>query len=359
MKIKDNDILGFWIDYIEVVGESARIQDVMFKWVYKGSVKTDSDYITDDLFPWFELRKTTKVMNYESKVIFRKNWFDCFAYHRWQDNWAVTTKDFLSVYWVAFKLFDTLDEIVAFVNENMIVEKLRRFDIAIDVKIDVTTLHKNFNKLEQKWSIFFDEKWLLQTFYVWEKKKSQNAYKLLRCYNKIDDIQRTYRQALYPEYFKEEFVSRIELEFRSELCQKIKLNALLDEKHVFDIFLSYIKQYTNIFNGYKYNLEKLNVQKKSISIDELRSSEYLKSRYMNTYLWYCRKLLEIWSCGVDIAIRHDLISEDTKKDIVLSIKDWVFRQDIYEMGLTVRNSKYLFADDDDDITYLSDEKEDE
>ena len=66
--------------------------------------------------------------------------------------WVLTTNDFISVYWVAFKLFDDIWEIIDFINKNIEVEKLRRFDLAIDVPFKLIDIHKNFKKLyEQTW----------------------------------------------------------------------------------------------------------------------------------------------------------------------------------------------------------------
>ena len=48
------------------------IQDIIFKGVYEWSVRSESEYIVDEKFPWFEIKKTTKVMNYEYKIIFYK-----------------------------------------------------------------------------------------------------------------------------------------------------------------------------------------------------------------------------------------------------------------------------------------------
>ena len=74
------------------------------------------------------------------------------------------------------------------------------------------------------------------------------------------------------------------------------------------------------------------------------------------YLWYAKTILEIWACPTDILLRKNLVSDDTKKDIWLSIKNWAFRQDMYEFWLNERYVKNLFdiGDEDDDVTYLTD-----
>jgi len=273
--------------------------------------------------------------------------------------WSVDTNDFLAIYWVAFKIFNNLAEIINFIEEHIEIKWIRRFDLALDLKIELLKIYKNFKPLKQKWSKFFDNKWELQTFYIWEKKKTLNRYKLLRCYNKKDDILRTKRQNLYIDYLKENNVTRIEFEFRSELCKKITLNQLLDKSYIFSLFLSYIKQYTNIFNSFKFDITKLNVQDKRIDIEELKSNELLKERHLNIFIWYSKTIKEIWWCPVDILLRKDILKETTKKDIVLSIKNWKFRQDIYEFWLNIRNSKYIFSKEIDDVIYLPNEDENE
>ena len=177
MKIKQTDIYYFGVDYIEILWTLNKLGDINFWFTFDdGNTKT--------LFPWFVIRKEDRVNNYEYKIIFNYKWTDCYAYHVWQENGAVTTEDFLAVYWITFVLFPELSEIIDFVNSEMSVHGLRRFDLALDVLNNIKDVHKNFNKLKQKWSIFFDDEWEVQTFYIWEKKKKNNRYKLLRVYNK-------------------------------------------------------------------------------------------------------------------------------------------------------------------------------
>jgi len=349
MKIRQKDIYYFGVDYIEVLWTLNKLEEINF-WFWF------NDWNRKTIFPWFILRKDDRVTNYEYKIVFSYNGIDCYAYHVWQENWAVTTEDFLSVYWVAFTIFPDFSEIINFINKEMNVNKVRRFDLALDVLIDIKDIHKNFNKLKQKWSIFFDEYWKVQTFYIWEKKKKNNRYKLLRVYNKKDDIIIKKRQKLYPDYLLQDNVTRIEIEIRSELAQNCDLNNLLDKTYKFDLFLTYINKYTNIFKWFKYDETRLNQINKKVSIEEVKSDQYLKSRYLQIFRWYAKTIIEIWWCPVDILIREDIMTEDTKKDIYLSIKNWEFRQDMYEFWLNVRYSKSLFADDEDDVLYFNDEK---
>lgn len=349
MRLKEVDIYYFWVDYIEVYWKLKRLHEINF-WIWF------NDGNRKNIFPWFEVRKETKVTNYEYKIVFNYKWIDCYAYHVWQENGAVTTEDYLAVYWIAFVLFENLAEIIDFINSELNVTWLRRFDLTTDILFDIKQIHKEFWKLKQKWSIFFDENWDIQTFYIWEKKKKNNRYKLLRVYNKKDDILLKQRQKYYPDYLKKNYVTRIEIEIRSELAKNCTLNSLLDRWYIFDMFLTYIAKYTDIFNWFKYKETRLNQINKKVSIENLKSDQYLKSKYVNIFRWYAKTILEIWWCPVDILLRENLISDNTKKDIALSIKDWEFRQDVYEFWLNVRFCKNLFADWEDDVLYFNDEK---
>lgn len=346
MNIKKDRIFWFWLDYLEVIWTSQSIEDINF-----GLVR--DEYIDCDLFPWYKVKLATKVMNYEYKIVLQKNWFDCFAYHKWMQQWSIDTRDFLSVYWTAFRVFDDTKEIMDFIMNNLQCTWIRRFDIALDIDENIEKVHKNFKANTWKWSIFFDSRGKVQTFYIWEKQKKLNKRKLVRCYNKIDDIKRTNRQVLYPEYLLQDHMSRIEIEFRSELCSKIALLDLLDIEFLYDIFFSYIKNHTDIFSSIKFDREILSSIRKRVSIEDLKYDEILKARYVNIFMWYGKTILKVGWCPVDILLRRGTISDDTKKDIVLSIKDWEFRQDIYEFWLWIRNSRYIFRDVDDWIEYLS------
>lgn len=348
-KLWKKDIYYFWVDYIEVLWTLKKLKDINF-WFWF------NDWNKKSIFPWFNIRREERVTNYAYKIVFNYKWTDCYAYHIWQENGAITTEDFLSVYWIAFVLFPDLSDIINFINSEMNVNKLRRFDLALDVLINIKNIHNSFNKLNQKWSIFFDEEGNVQTFYIWEKKKKNNRYKLVRVYNKKDDILIKNRQRFYPDYLKKDNVTRIEIEIRSELAKNCPLDKLLDKDYIFNLYLTYMDKYTNIFKWFKYDITRLNQINKKINIGNLENDQYLKARYVNIFKWYWKTILEIWWCPTDILLKANLIWEDTKKDIALSIKDWEFRQDMYEFWLNTRYVKNLFADDEDDVLYFNDKK---
>ena len=353
-KIKKTDVINFWVDYIEVIWTSKSLESLEFDFNYDYKNK-QNNYKSDKLFPWFLIKKVTKVMNYQFKIILQKNWFDCLAYHKWQNNWDVSTYDFISVYWVAFKVFKNITDIFDFLNKHLDNNKIKRFDLAIDLDCTVDYVYKHINpkKKKQKWSIFLDDKWNKQTFYIWEKKKTMNRYKLFRCYNKIDDIKRTWRQKLYTEYLKKWLVTRIELEFRSELTKDMELNDLQDNNYIYAIFISYIKQYTELFDDFKYEKIKLRRLIKEIDINELKYNEILKRRYLNTFLWYSRNILSIWSCPINILLDNNIISQNTINNILSSITLNTFDIDEYQKIIKKDTGKKyiynnLFLDPDED-----------
>lgn len=133
MKIQESNILNFGLDYLEFKGNSHTIESISF-WLWNMDC-----YIQHDSFPWFYIKKTTKVMNYEYKIIIRKNWYDCFAYHKLCINGWIETKDFISVYWVAFKIFKDIDEIFEFINTN-IEEKLK---LILELNANLYTSYKS------------------------------------------------------------------------------------------------------------------------------------------------------------------------------------------------------------------------
>ncbi len=341
MKIKQSDIYNFWVDYIEVLGTLNKLNEINFWiWEHEGNKYT--------LFPGFKLRRDDRVTNYAYKIIFTYKEVDCYAYHVWQENWAITTVDYMAVYGTAFTLFPELSEIVHFIESEMSISKLRRFDLATDVLFNIKDIHKGFRQLNQKWSIFFDEQWKVQTFYIWEKKKANNRYKLIRVYNKKDDILVKKRQKLFPDYLKQKDVTRVEVEIRAELAKTCTLNSLLDRSYMFDLFLTYISLHTKMFSWFKYEVTRLNQVNKKVSIEDLKVDEYLRERYVSIFIWYGKAIIEMWGCPVDILLRKWHLSDDTTKDIALSIRNWEFRQDVYEFGLNIRSARDIFSNDDED-----------
>lgn len=357
MKLNKKNIINFEVDYIELFWTLKN-----YKEIEKG---LDSDNSNFRVFKWYTLEKSDNIQNYQYKITFWKKEVPVFAWYLWdQLNLYIETKDYFCVYGSAFTLMN-LNEIIDFINENLFIdfwsqnyikeinkkmnekreEKfiLKRVDLAIDIIKPIDKVVKNFRKLQSKWSKFFDENWNIQTYYIWEKKNTLNKNLLIRIYDKIADIKQKEKQFLHPHYLKEKYVTRIELEFRSELVKFLYLEKLLDRNYIFSLFTSYIQKHTCIFENIKWKDIRLKKLIKSITVQDLHSRQLAKQRYLNTFLWYSRKFLELWTCPVHILIKEWIIADFTKRDIWLSIVDWILDMKKYREWLTTKNIKYLFT----------------
>jgi hypothetical protein len=58
----------------------------------------------------------------------------------------------------------------------------------------------------------------------------------------------------------------------------------LDEKYIFDLFLTYINDYTDIFSNIKYEKTRLNRINKKVDIENLKYNELLRDRYLGNFL---------------------------------------------------------------------------
>ncbi len=361
MRINKKDIISFDVDYIELFW-TLKIYREIWKWI-------DNDNSHFREYKWYTLEYTWALRNYESKITFWKDNIPVFAWYLWAVlNEHIETKDYFVVYWSAFTLM-TLEDIIDFIKENIsidywskryirdinkkIVNKrentyiLKRVDLKVDVIKPVWDVVKNFRKLTSKWSKFFDDKWNVQTYYIWEKKNTMNKNLLIRIYDKIADIKQKEKQFLHPHYLKEDYVTRIELEFRSELVKFLYLDQLLDREYTFWLFISYVQKHTPIFKKLvKWTPPRLDKLDKRITVSELHSSQLVKKRYKSTFLWYARKFLRLWSCPVHVLINEWIISSRTKTDIWISVKNWELDVHTYIDWVTTRNLGYLFANNE-------------
>jgi len=361
MKLTKNDIINFNIDYIELFGTLKNYQEVL-KWI-------DDDNSNIRVYKWYTIAKTENIRSYRYKITFWKENTPVFAWYLWDVlNMHIETKDYFVVYWSAFNLLE-LNEIIDFINENIetdywskyyirnlnkrLAEKrdywfiLKRVDLALDVIKPIWDIVKNFRKLKSKWSKFFDDRGNIQTYYIWEKRNTLNKNLLIRIYDKIADIKQKEKQYLYPSYLKEKYITRIELEFRSESLKFLKLEQLLDKSYIFDLFTSYTLKHTDIFSKLKSDTPlKLKKLDKTITVEDLQSRQIAKKRYLNTFLWYSNKFLCLWTCPVHILLQNNIISDTTKKDIGWSIINWELNIPEYREWVSIRNLRYLFANNE-------------
>lgn len=347
-QIKDSDIINFNIDHIEIFWTLKDYQTILL-WI-------DNENSHFREYKWFTLEKTEKIRNFQYKVTFWKDNIPVFAWYLWdQLNEYIETRDYFVVYGSAFRLF-SLAEIVDFIDENIKVDyrdtrnkkayhTVKRIDVALDVTKDISDILSNFKELKQKWSKFFDEKGKVQTYYIWEKKNTLNKALLIRVYDKIADIYQKEKQKYYPSYLQEEHVTRIELEFRSDLLKEVKLSQFLDKSFSFWLFCLYISKHTSLFKKFENkDITKLSRSDKKVNIKDLHHRQVTRRRYLNTFLWYAKKFLTLSACPVDTLIRQWVYQEDTMKDILIASTDGTFDIEIYKHWITVRNAKYIFAD---------------
>lgn len=343
MKIKKSDILNFDIDYLEIIGSFKDIKEII-KWL-------DSDNSNSRTYEGFTIVRENDIKNFAYKIVFWKDNVTCFAYYEGQSlSEYVVTNDYLVVYGKAFHLFSTA-EIYDFITEHLTGTRLKRLDLALDVKLNITDVCKNFKELKQKWCRFYDEAGNIQTYYIGEKQNRLNRSLLIRVYDKLADIKQKELQWLYKEYLFHDSITRIELEFRSELCKNFQLSNLLDRSYIFGLFITYVLKHTDIFTNFNtQTVLKLVRPKKNTDMESLEASSILRKRYLNTFLGYAGKILELGSCPVDVLIRHDIISDTTISDIWESTENNEFNKRHYMFGITSRNVKQIFNGESENDT---------
>ncbi len=346
MKLNQSDIFNFNVDEIEIYWTFSNYKELL-KWLNS----TNSDYT---IFEEFTVSMQDNLKDYEFKIDFIKNNFKCYGFYVWKSiNAHIKTRNYFVVYWAWLKIIP-LNEIIDFIDTYIDLDEIdikkwnkhntmKRFDLAIDIKKDISSIVKNFHHLEQKWAKYFWNKWELETYYIWEYTKRLNKRILIRIYDKIKDIKQKQKQSLFWEYLFEDNITRIELEFRSELLRYLNIHQLLDRSYIYDLFTSYINKHTNIFDNIRdKNITKLKYLNKKIDLEELQHNQVLKERYIRSFLWYSKNILELWCCPVDILFQEWIISQTTKNDIIIGINNWVFDTNLYRDYVWKRTIKQIF-----------------
>ncbi len=346
--LTSSDFLNHSVDHIEIYG-TIRNHSELFLWM-------DGDNSSIRHFEWYTLEKTDRIKSYHYKITFWKNDSPVFAWYRWdQINEYIETRDYFVVYGTAFRLH-SFSEIIDFIEEyldldgadkwkNKKFHTLKRIDLALDIRQNISLITSRFKELKQKWSKFFDEKGNLQTYYIWEKQLRKNKALLIRVYDKIADIYQKEKQHYYPWYLTEDYVTRIEIEFRSDLLKEVKLTQFLDKSFTFWLFCLYIWKHTKLFKKFENeNIERLSRLNKKVDMEDLHHRQVTRKRYMNTFLGYASKIFRLKWCIADISIRENLYNEQTIHDIVKCYKNGEFDRKEYLNWITQRNLKRIFAD---------------
>lgn len=348
VKLTSSDFLNFDIDHVEIYGTFKNYQD-LFLWL-------DGDNSCFRELDWYTLEKTDKLRNYQYKISIRKDSRTLFAWYRGdQLNEYIETRDYFVAYWTAFQVL-SLPEILDFIDTYIALDypdmrkwkkshTVKRLDIALDIRKDIKVLLSKFKDLKQKWSKFFDERGNVQTYYIGEKKPTKNKALLIRVYDKIADIYQKEKQAYYPDYLKEDFITRIELEFRSELLKYVKLSQFLDRSYSFGIYCLYLSKHTNLLKKFENeDVCKLTRYDKRIDMEDLHHRQLTRNRYVNTFLWYAKKFLSLRWCPVDILLREWIYKEETIQDMFYASDYGIFNITEYKDWVTARNLRKVFAD---------------
>lgn len=296
-------IYHFGLDHLEVYG-TFKDESLFDKLDFDNSNYSELDD--------FKFTKN-EVPKFKYKIIFTKWDYSLFAYYKWipkGDKQPVATKDYITVYSTAFKLLE-YEEILWFLEWHLKLKHCRRFDICIDLRIDIDELLSKYFDTYKTWRDY--RKWTkTETRYFWEMKNSLNKRQLIRVYNKIQDILQKKKIALYQNYLVEKHITRVELEIRPELAKVRKYYDVFDNALLIWIFKNYLYKYSKIFDSIKW--EKITLYKaKNIMLD---SEEYQSLYYKNyrklIFIGHAKTIYNMWFCPVRVLIWEWYIQDKTK-----------------------------------------------
>lgn len=299
----ENEIHHFWLDHLEVFWTFKYEEDLF-------------DKLDFDNSNYWEIEEYTftknEVNKFKYKIIFSKENYSLFAYYKWIPKWpkqGVGTKDYIVVYSTAFKLLE-YEEILYFLEFYFNLKHCRRFDICIDLKVNIEHLLKYFNNFNT-WREY-KKSWKIETRYIWEVKNSLNKRQLIRIYDKYKDIVAKKKLKLYNDYLIQDNITRVEIEIRQELAKNRNYKDIFDNALLFGIFKNYIYKHCKIFD--LFWIEKITLHKKRETIDaEKYQSLYYKTQRVNIFLWHLRTIYNMWFCPVRIAINEWFIQDKTKQ----------------------------------------------
>jgi len=304
LKIEEN-MFHFWLDELEVYGT---FKDELF--ISSNDVK---------IINWYFIKRYS-VDKYQYKIVFYRDEEDLktsknilFSYYKWNKNQTIPTKDYIIVHWTCFRII-TEDRILFFLDQFNLT-KTKRFDIACDITIDIETILNNFSELKQIWATFNGKLGKISTRYIWEKQKTKNKRQLIRIYDKLLEIKDKKKNHLYADYLLNNYMTRTELEVRSELAKNIYFIDLFNSKILFRIFKNYTRKHTELFN--EFEGKKLTLYSKKVEqIDpELYQSTYYRDKRRNIFLWHAKLVFNLWYCPIRVLIEEWYIKELTKKAI--------------------------------------------
>lgn len=299
----ENEIHHFWLDHLEVYGT--------FKYESELFDKLDFDNSNYGEIDDYTFTKN-EVSKFKYKIIFTKDNYSLFAYYKWiprSEKQPVWTKDYITIYSTAFKLME-YEEILWFLERYFDLKHCRRFDICIDLKVDIEELLKYFNDYNT-WREY-KKSWKLETKYIWEVKNSLNKRQLIRVYDKYKDIVAKKKLKLYEDYLIEKSITRIELEVRQELAKNRSYKDVFDNSLLIWIFKNYLYKHSKIFDVIP--AEKVTLYRPKIKLDpEEFQSLYYKTQRKNIFLWHAKTVFNLWFCPVRVLIWEGYIQPKTER----------------------------------------------
>lgn len=255
-----------------------------------------------------------EVPKYLYKILFTKDNFPMFAFYKWKNNWAVTTKDYVCLYSTFFKTH-TIEEVTRILYSYFRMppkNPIRRFDVCLDLLIPIEKITQSFNTTKQRWATFIGEWWKIETQYIWEKQKSLNKRQILRIYDKKKDILVKWKNTLYQDYLLRKDITRMELEVRRELAQNYTFEELLIPENLLGLLINYFEKHTNIFSKLTIDWISLYRAVKKVDFSLIQANtEWM--RRVATYLGHSRWLLKRWLCPVYALLEANIIHEETKQ----------------------------------------------
>jgi len=187
--------------------------------------------------------------------------------------------------------------ILEFLDDNFLIDHIRRLDIALDIPLTIQKLLKDyFSQVHFHSQVWRDEKsiWFHQTYYIGQLQSNKNSKYLIRIYDKLLDTWKKSKWFLYPHLRNNSDVRRIELELRRDECKRLwySYRDILQNNNyeIQYIFSHYLNKHWNIelptqipLTPYQYNEYDL----KSAYNDLW----YIPQRYLSSVRWYLKKVV--------------------------------------------------------------------
>lgn len=331
MKNIENIIHHFGLDHLEVY------------WTFNDESlfeKLDFDNSNNWKLDDYEIIKS-EVPRYYYKIIFSRYWKSLFAYYKWKPKskeQPVATKDYIVVYWTAFKILE-YEEVLWFLEWYLSLRHCRRFDICIDLRINIDELLKNHFNDYKTWRDY-RKSWSTETRYFWELKNSKNKRQLIRVYNKIVDIFEKNKIDLYQDYLTFPNITRVELEIRPELAKVRDYKEVFDDALLIWILKNYLYKYTKIFEeiqGEKITLYRAKNVK--LSSNEFQSVFY-KTWRLNNFIWSARTIYNLWFCPVRVLIWEWYILDKTRLTLWVGTIEEMIKKE-HDLKVQARENYYI------------------